>query len=210
MIIATDLSFPVCFALALPAPIIFFAEIVLMLVVGRLLGELMLRMGQPEVLGQLIAGILIGPTVLGNIWPGAHHLIFPNTLEQKRMIAGLSQLGILMLLLLAGMETNFAIVRRQKRMAVFSSISGIIVPFACGLALGELLPDSLLPAPDKRLITALFLATALSISSIKIVAMVIMEVGFMRRNIGQLIMASAIIDDKLAGSSSPSFQALRL
>ena len=197
MIIAAHLSLPSCFAVALSPPIIFFAEIVLMLVVGRLLGELMLRIGQPEVLGQLIAGILIGPTVLGNIWPGAHHLIFPNTPEQKRMIVGLSQLGILMLLLLAGMETDFAIVRRQKRMAFFSSISGIIVPFACGLVLGELLPDSLLPAPDKRLITALFLATALSISSIKIVAMVIMEVGFMRRNIGQLIMASAIIDDTI-------------
>src|SRR5258708_18610499 len=197
MMIATHLSFPVCFALALSAPIIFFVEIVLMLVVGRLVGEWMVRIGQPEVLGQLIAGILIGPTVLGNIWPGAHHLMFPNTLEQKRMIAGLSQLGILMLLLLAGMETNFAIVRRQKRLALFSSLSGIIVPFACGLALGELLPDSLLPAPDKRLVTSLFLATALSISSLKIVAMVIMEVGFMRRNIGQLIMASAIIDDTI-------------
>jgi Kef-type K+ transport system membrane component KefB/nucleotide-binding universal stress UspA family protein len=197
MMIGNHLSFPVCFALTLPAPIIFFTEIVLMLVVGRFLGELMRRIGQPEVLGQLIAGILIGPTVLGNIWPGAHHLIFPNTPEQKRMIAGLSQLGILMLLLLAGMETNFAIVRRQKRMAFFSSISGIIVPFACGLVLGELLPDSLLPTPDNRLVTALFLATALSISSIKIVAMVIMEVGFMRRNIGQLIMASAIVDDTI-------------
>src|ERR1700681_1816480 len=197
MIIAAHMGLPFALALALPTPIIFFAEIVLMLVVGRLLGELMRRIRQPEVLGQLIAGILIGPTVLGNIWPGAYHLIFPNSPEQERMISGLSQLGILMLLLLAGMETDFAIVRRQKRLAFFSSMSGIIVPFACGLILGELLPDSLLPAPEKRLVTALFLATALSISSIKIVAMVIMEVGFMRRNIGQLIMASAIIDDTI-------------
>src|ERR1043166_90215 len=175
--------------------IIFIAEIVLMLVAGRLLGELMLRIRQPEVLGQLLAGVLIGPTVLGNIWPGAHHLIFPNTPELKEMIDGISQIGVLMLLLLAGMETDFAIVRRKKRTALFSSIFGIVVPFGCGLILGELLPDSMLPAPDKRLVTALFLATALSISSIKIVAMVLMEVDFMRRNLGQLILASAIIDD---------------
>jgi Kef-type K+ transport system membrane component KefB/nucleotide-binding universal stress UspA family protein len=175
--------------------IIFIAEIVLMLVAGRLLGELMLRIRQPEVLGQLLAGILIGPTVLGNIWPGAHHLIFPNTPELKKMIDGISQIGVLMLLLLAGMETNFAIVRRKKRTALFSSIFGIVVPFGCGLILGELLPISMLPAPEKRLVTALFLATALSISSIKIVAMVLMEVDFMRRNLGQLILASAIIDD---------------
>jgi Kef-type K+ transport system membrane component KefB len=127
--------------------IIFIAELVLMLVVGRLLGELMLRIRQPEVLGQLIAGILIGPTVLENLWPGAHQLIFPDTPELKKMIDGVSQVGVLMLLLLAGMETNFDIVKRKKRTALFSSTSGIVVPFACGLILGELLPDSMLPAP---------------------------------------------------------------
>ena len=176
---------------------IFFAEIVLMLLVGRLLGELMLRIRQPEVMGQLIAGILIGPTVLGNVWPGAHAILFPGTPDLKAMIDGVSQVGILMLLLLAGMETDFRIVGQKKRAAFMTSISGIVVPFGCGLVLGELLPDSLLPAPDKRLVTALFLATALSISSIKIVAMVLMEVDFMRRNLGQLMLASAIIDDTI-------------
>src|SRR5713101_4416833 len=176
---------------------VFVAEILLMLLVGRLLGELMRRLGQPAVLGQLLAGILLGPTVLGNLWPAAHHAIFPNTPEQKKMIEAISQLGILMLLLIAGMETDFAIVKRMRRTALFSSLSGIVFPFACGLFLGELLPDSMLPAPEKRIVTALFMATALSISSVKIVAMVIMEVDFMRRNIGQLILASAIIDDTI-------------
>ena len=176
---------------------IFIAEIVLMLLVGRLLGELMIRIRQPEVLGQLIAGILIGPTVLGNLWPAAHAILFPNTPGMKEMIDGVSQVGILMLLLLAGMETDFRIVGQKKRAAFTTSVSGIVVPFGCGLILGELLPDSLLPAPEKRLVTALFLATALSISSIKIVAMVLMEVDFIRRNLGQLMLASAIIDDTI-------------
>ena len=176
---------------------VFVAEILLMLLVGRLLGELMQRVGQPAVLGQLLAGILLGPTVLGNLWPGAHQAIFPNTPEQKKMIEAVSQLGILMLLLIAGMETDFSIVKRMRRAALSSSLSGIVFPFACGLFLGEMLPDSMLPEPEKRIVTALFLATALSISSVKIVAMVIMEVDFMRRNIGQLILASAIIDDTI-------------
>src|SRR2546425_13137417 len=85
---------------------VFLAEILLMLLVGRLLGELMQRVGQPAVLGQLLAGILLGPTVLGNVWPAAHQAIFPNTPEQKKMIDAISQLGILMLLLIAGMETD--------------------------------------------------------------------------------------------------------
>src|SRR5215470_13859286 len=150
-------------------PVILFSEIVVMLFVGRLLGELMLRLRQPEVLGQLLAGILIGPTVLGRVWPAAHHLLFPDIPEQQQMINAIAQVGILMLLLLAGMEIDFSIVGRKKRLAFFSSVSGIVLPFACGLVLGQLLPDSLLPAPEKRLVTSLFLATALSISSIKIV-----------------------------------------
>ena len=71
------------------------------------------------------------------------------------------------------------------------------MPFACGFALGEFLPDALLPHPEQRLITSLFLGTALSISSVKIVAMVVREMGFMRRNLGQIIVASAIIDDTI-------------
>src|SRR5207248_6567585 len=67
----------------------------------------------------------------------------------------------------------------------------------CGVVLGELLPQSMLPDPGKRLITTLFLGTALSISSVKIVAMVVREVGFLRRTVGQVIVASAIIDDTI-------------
>src|SRR5947209_17741346 len=111
------------------------------------------------------------------------------------MIDAISQLGILMLLLLTGMETDLALVSRMRRTAFFTSLSGIIFPFTCGYLLGEFLPDSMLPDPSQRLVTSLFLATALSISSVKIVAMVIMEVGFLRRNVGQIILASAILDD---------------
>ena len=70
-----------------------------------------------------------------------------------------------------------------------------MVPFLCGVGLGEALPDWMLPDPDKRLITSLFLGTALSIASVKIVATVIREMNFMRRTVGQVILASAIIDD---------------
>jgi len=174
---------------------VFIAEIGLMLLVGRLLGDLMRRVGQPAVMGQLISGVLLGPSVLGALSPQLQHAVFPDSPEQKRMIDAVSQLGVLMLLLLTGMETDLALVSRMKRAAVFTSLSGIVLPFACGLLLGEYLPAGMLPDPSKRLATALFLATALSISSVKIVAMVIMEVGFLRRNVGQIILASAILDD---------------
>jgi Kef-type K+ transport system membrane component KefB/nucleotide-binding universal stress UspA family protein len=113
------------------------------------------------------------------------------------MLDAVSQLGILLLLLLTGMETDLGLVRRVRRAALSVSVAGIAVPFACGFALGEFLPEAMLPRPELRLITSLFLGTALSISSVKIVAMVVREMGFLRRNVGQVIVASAIIDDTI-------------
>jgi len=173
----------------------FIAEIVLLLLVGRLLGELMQRIGQPAVMGQLVAGIILGPSVFGAIWPDAQRAIFAGGPEQKAMINAVSALGILMLLLLTGMETDLKLVRRASRAALSVSAAGIVVPFTCGVALGQYLPESLLPQPDHRLLTSLFLGTALSIASVKIVAMVVREMKFMRRKIGTILVASAIIDD---------------
>jgi Kef-type K+ transport system membrane component KefB len=175
--------------------ITFLAELGLLLLFGRILSEVMQRLGQPAVMGQLLAGLILGPSVFGFLWPQAQHALFPRTPEQKGMIDSVSQLGVLMLLLLTGMETDLGLVRRVGRPAVASAIAGVVIPFSCGFVLGQMLPDSVLPKPELRLITSLFLGIALSISSVKIVAMVVREMNFLRRNIGQIIIASAIIED---------------
>ena len=178
-----------------PSELLFVAQLVVLILVGRLLGEVMLRFKQPAVMGQLIAGLMLGPSLFGAVFPDWQHALFPAAKEQKAMLDGIAQFGILLLLLLTGMETDLKLVRQTGRASVFASLAGIVVPFACGVALGELLPDSILPDPGKRLITALFLGTALSIASVKIVATVIREMNFTRRTVGQVILASAIIDD---------------
>ncbi|HEY5047756.1 MAG TPA: cation:proton antiporter [Rhizomicrobium sp.] len=175
----------------------FVAELGILLLVGRLMGEAAQRIGQPAVMGQLVGGVLLGPSVLGLLWPQAQHLLFPTGAAQKSMIDGVSQLGILMLLLLTGMETDLPLVRRVGRSAIMVAIAGVAIPLACGIGLGEMLPASLLPKPDARFVTALFLGIALSISSVKIVAMVVGEMNFMRRDIGQIIVASAILEDTI-------------
>jgi len=180
-----------------PSEVIFIGQILALMIVGRLLGEAMVRLGQPAVMGQLIGGLLLGPSLFGLLLPDLQHALFPKSPEQKAMIDAISQFGILLLLLMTGMETDLKLVRQTGRAAVFASLMGILVPFVCGVALGEMLPDSLLPDPGKRLITALFLGTALSIASVKIVAMVVREMNFMRRVVGQVILASAIIDDSI-------------
>jgi Kef-type K+ transport system membrane component KefB len=166
---------------------------------GRLLGEAMLRIKQPAVMGQLIAGLILGPSLLGALFPGVHDLLFPKAPEQKAMLDGIAQFGVLLLLVITGMETDLKLVRQTGRASVYASLMGIVVPFGCGVGLGLALPDSLIADPGKRVVTALFLGTALSIASVNFVAMIVREMNFTRRTVGQVILAT-----RSAGSSSRS------
>jgi len=175
--------------------VVLIAQVALLMLVGRGLGEVMQRFGQPAIIGQLLAGLILGPSLFGWVWPQAHDLVFPQGPEQKSLITGIANIGVMMLLLLTGMETDLNLVRKVGAPAVAVAAAGVAVPFACGFALGEALPASILANPQARLVASLFLGTALSISSIKIVAMVVREMNFMRRNLGQIIVASAIMED---------------
>ncbi|BCG97865.1 Na+/H+ antiporter (plasmid) [Mesorhizobium sp. 131-2-1] len=176
---------------------IFVLEIILLLLVGRGIGELLERIGQPAVMGQLIGGILLGPSLLGWLWPAAERLVFAGDAAQKSMINAIAQLGVLMLLLLTGMETDLRLVRRVGRACFSISAAGVAVPFAMGFGAAQFMPASLLAEGSERLVAGLFLGTALSISSVKIVAMVVREMNFMRRDLGQVIVSSAIIEDTI-------------
>jgi Kef-type K+ transport system membrane component KefB/nucleotide-binding universal stress UspA family protein len=180
-----------------PSEFLLLVQIALLIAVGRGLGEVMQRIGQPSVVGELLCGLLLGPSLFGWVWPEAQHAIFPSSPDQKALLDGIAQFGILLLLLLTGMATDLGLVRKVGKAAITISVAGIIVPFICGFALGEFLPQDLLPHPEARLVASLFLGTALSISSVKIVAVVVREMNFMRRNVGQIIVASAIIDDTI-------------
>lgn len=91
-----------------PSEALFLVQIIILVIVGRLLGEAMVRLGQPSIMGQIIGGILLGPSVFGLIAPGAQAALFPDSDAQKAMADAVAQLGILFLLLLAGMETVLA------------------------------------------------------------------------------------------------------
>ena len=180
-----------------PSEAKFIGAILVILLTSRLLGEAMQRLGQPAVIGHLIAGILLGPSFFGLIWPEMQRTIFSQGAAQKAMLDGIAQFGVLLLLLLTGMDTDVGLIRKIGRPAIAISFTGISIPFACGVSLAFFLPDTQIPHVEQRLATALFLGVALSISSIKIVAMVVHEMNFMRRDLGQIIVASAIIDDSI-------------
>lgn len=170
---------------AAPFELLFMVQVFLLLVVSRGLGEIMQRLGQPAVIGALLGGVVLGPSVLGLIAPGLEHMLFPAAPAQKALLTSVSEIGVLLLLLLAGMEVDLGLVRKVGRIAIGVSATGIMVPFACGMVLAFVLPGSLLPSPEHSLVAALFLGTALSISSVKIVAMVVRQMNFLRLTSGR-------------------------
>jgi Kef-type K+ transport system membrane component KefB/nucleotide-binding universal stress UspA family protein len=180
-----------------PSEAVLVAQLLVLLLVGRLLGEVLLRLKQPAVMGMLMAGLVLGPSCLGALFPDIQQALFPAVKEQHAMLDAISQLGVLLILLMTGMETDLQLVRESSRAAISASICGIVIPFACGFALGEFLPDSMVGDPNNRMITSLFLGTALSIASVKIVATVVREMNFLRRTVGQVILGSAIVDDTI-------------
>jgi Kef-type K+ transport system membrane component KefB len=108
---------------------VFIAQLVTLLLVGRLVGEVLQRLGQPAVIGQIIAGVLLGPSCLGALAPRLWQALFPAVAQQQAMLDAVSQLGILLLLLITGMETDLSVLRHARRAAVSVSLSGVIVPF---------------------------------------------------------------------------------
>jgi len=95
---------------------------VVLIFTGRLLAEGMVRLGQPAVMGELLAGILLGPSIFGTLWPDGQAALFPDVPAQKAMINAVAQFGILMLLLLAGMETDIGLIRKVRKAAASASL----------------------------------------------------------------------------------------
>ena len=172
-------------------------QIALLLFVARALGEIAQRLGQPAVVGEILAGILLGPSLLSGFFPALGEWIVPHSRTQGYLLEVVSLFGAMFLLLITGLETDLRLIRRQARTAMGASLGGILVPFGLGYALGSYLPTSLLADPERRLVFALFIATALSISAIPVIAKVLMDLKLMRRDVGQAILAAGMTDDAI-------------
>ncbi|MHB0947506.1 MAG: cation:proton antiporter domain-containing protein [Gemmatimonadaceae bacterium] len=165
------------------------------LALARALAEVMRRFRQPAVLGELLAGILLGPTVLGHYLPALATAVFPPTTRQFQLLETISWIGMVLLLLLTGLETDLRVMRSLGKAAVRVSIGGMLANFALGGLLGWFLPAHYLTSPDTRPIFAAFLATALAITAMPVVAKILIDLGLVRRNIGVLILSAGVLDD---------------
>src|ERR1700722_1850267 len=174
--------------------LVFLLSLAVLLSAARLLGALARRLGLPLVFGELASGILLRPTVLGRAAPTAQHFPFPGGTPQH-MLGGYTNVAVVLLLVVAGLEVNLGIVRKRGRGALLTSLMGIAMPLAGGVLLGVLLPDSDLVRPDHRTLFALFMGVALSISALPVIAKTLLDLGLFKTDVGLLVMAAAMIDD---------------
>ena len=177
--------------------LILLLELALLLFVARGLGELMRRINLPPVVGELLAGVLLGPSFFGLILPTVQAQIFPKSQVQSDLLSVVSWLGVLFLLVVTGLETDLNLIVRKGRTALLISLGGIIVPFVTGLGLGWMLPENFLADPSQRFVFSLFIATAMSISAVPVIAKVLMDLRLIRRDIGQVTLAAGMTDDTI-------------
>ena len=177
--------------------LILLLQLALLLLVARGLGELMRRINLPPVVGELLAGVALGPSFFGLILPSIQAQVFPKSQVQADLLSVVSWLGVLFLLVVTGLETDLNLIVRKGRTALLISLGGIIVPFVTGLGLGWMLPENFLADPSQRFVFSLFIATAMSISAVPVIAKVLMDLRLIRRDIGQVTLAAGMTDDTI-------------
>ncbi len=169
-----------------------------LLLSARILGELAKRFNLPSVIGEILAGIMLGPTLLGWVAPAVGSALFPLRGDVALVLDGLTTLSIVLFLLVAGIEIDLRTVWRQKRAAIGVALLGMAVPFALGFMAAWFAPALLGYQPGPPLIVfVLFLATAMSISALPIIAKILMDLNLYRSNLGVTIVAAAVLNDLL-------------
>ena len=176
--------------------VILLLNISIMLLFARGFGELLRRFKQAVVIGEIIAGIILGPTILGSLFPDAYRSLFLENSHTQYALEGITSLAVVMLMLVSGLEVNLNVVFRQKKAALTTSLLGVLFPFAIGFGAAYFFPQLMGHQENNSLLLfALFVGIALSITALPVVARTLMDLNILKTEIGFLIIASAMFND---------------
>ena len=168
-------------------------QVVVICSVARVLGWLFARLHQPRVIGEIVAGILLGPSLLGWLSPAAMTQLFPP--QGLGAIYSLSQVGLLLFMFQVGLELDVAKLRRMGRTVVLTSNVSIIVPFLAGALLALFLHRTLSDASVPLLVFALFMGTAMSVTAFPVLARILTDRNMLQSRIGSIAISCAAVDD---------------
>ncbi|MFT5127559.1 MAG: Kef-type K+ transport system membrane component KefB/mannitol [Rhodothermales bacterium] len=174
-----------------------FLAVALILGAARILGEIARAYGQPAIVGEIAAGILLGKTVLGRLSPDLYHKLFGDQLGTGADIGlqALLTVAAAMLLLVAGLEVDLKAIQRKRKATIAVSFSSMILPFVIGFVVAWFLPGMLAHDADNRLVFSLFIGVALSITALPVIAKILMDLGLQRSDMGVVVLASAVVND---------------
>jgi Kef-type K+ transport system membrane component KefB len=170
-------------------------QLSIMLLAGRLLAEVARKIKQPAVIGEILAGIILGPTILGMLNPDWFHGLFPSG-SSSLVLDGFVQVAVVMLLFIAGLEVDLHIVLQQGRQAFYTSTLGLIIPFALGFMFPYFFPDFFGSTNTTRhLAYSLFMGTSMAITALPVIARILMDLNLFKSRMGMLVISSAMIND---------------
>lgn len=172
---------------------IFILQLIIIIIASRLCAYIFKKLGQPAVMGEIIAGIALGPSLLGSLLPAASAFVFPASSFGNLQL--LSQIGLILFMFVIGMELDLNIIRQKARSAVTIGIVSILVPFALGMGLAYYMYQSYAPAGIAYHAFALFMGIAMSITAFPVLARIIRERGIAHTRVGAISLTGAAIGD---------------
>lgn len=174
----------------------FLVILAILLSTARIMGELFKKIGLPAIIGELLGGILLGPSFIGTLFPGFFQSVFIDPKQSSVAFDGLSRLSVMLLLFIAGMEVRLENIRTRGKAAAKISLSGIIFPLALGFSVTWLFYSVFFSQPtENKLAPALFMGTALSITALGVMAKILIDIDMIKSRFGNLMMTAAMIDD---------------
>ena len=172
---------------------ILLAQIIMIILVARFFGWVFKKIGQPSVIGEIIAGIALGPSLLGMYCPDFFHALFPaNSLENLKF---LSQIGLILFMFVIGMELDIKVLKNRAKEAIVISHASIVIPFALGIGLAYFVYNRFAPEGVKFLSFSLFMGIAMSITAFPVLARIVQERGMHKTKLGAIVITCAAADD---------------
>jgi Kef-type K+ transport system membrane component KefB len=172
---------------------ILLAQIVMIILVARLFGWVFKKIGQPTVIGEIIAGIVLGPSLLGMYFPGFFAALFP--VESLGNLKFLSQIGLILFMFVIGMELDIKVLKNKASEAVVISHASIIIPFALGIGLSYFVFNRFAPVGVQFLSFSLFMGIAMSITAFPVLARIVQEREIHKTKLGAIVITCAAADD---------------
>ena len=171
-------------------------QIIVIIACARLFGYLFKKIGQPAVIGEIVAGIILGPSVIGAYFPEINHFLFPAA--SLSSLSFLSQIGLILFMFIIGMELDLKAINKQAYGAVIISHASIIIPYTLGMALAYYIYRDYAPANTTFLSFALFMGISMSITAFPVLARILQEKGLTRSRLGAMALTCAAADDLTA------------